>query len=147
MTVKVVLLDNVDRVGNAGEVVDVSDGFSRNFLFPQKKALLATPGALKQYEERKRAILKQQTQVKTDAEDLGKKIEGLKLEIKANVGDEGKLFGAITTQDIHDSLVKNGFDIPKKKIEIDAAFKEVGEYEVRVRLHPEVVVSLKIVIS
>jgi len=144
---KVVLLDDIDRVGKAGEVVDVSEGFGRNFLFPQKKALLATDGALKQYEARKRAIAKQQVAHKTEAEAFAKKLEGLQIEIKANVGEEGKLFGAITTQDIYSALKKHGHEIEKKQIEISSPFKEVGTYPVNIRLHPEVEVTVQITIS
>lgn len=144
---KVVLLDNIDRVGKAGEVVDVAEGFGRNFLFPQQKALLATPGALKQYEARKRAISKQQAAHKIEAEAFAKKLEGVKVDIKANVGEEGKLFGAITTQDIYSALKKNGYEVEKKQIEISSPFKEVGTYPVNVRLHPEVEVTVQITIS
>ena len=144
---KVVLLDDIDRVGKAGEVVEVAEGFGRNFLFPQQKALLATPGALKQYEARKRAISKQQAAHKIEAETFAKKLEGVKVDIKANVGEEGKLFGAITTQDIYSALKKNGYEVEKKQIEISAPFKEVGTYPVNVRLHPEVEVTVQITIS
>lgn len=144
---KVVLLDDIDRVGKAGEIVDVSDGFCRNFLFPQKKALEATEGALKQYEARKRAIEKQQAAKKSEAEAAAEKLKDLSVDIKANVGDEGKLFGAITTQDIYKALQAKGYEIERKQIEIDAPFKEVGTFPVRVRLHPEVEVTIQIVIS
>ena len=144
---KVVLLDDIDRVGKAGEVVDVAEGFGRNFLFPQNKALLATEGALKQYEARKRAIAKQQAAHKIEAEAFAKKLEGAKVDIKANVGEEGKLFGAITTQDIYSALKKNGYEVEKKQIEISSPFKEVGTYPVNVRLHPEVEVTVQITIS
>jgi large subunit ribosomal protein L9 len=144
---KVVLLNDIDRVGKAGEVVEVSEGFGRNFLFPRKKALLATDGALKQYEERKRAIAKQQAALKTKAEEFAKTLEGLKIDIKANVGEEGKLFGAITTQDIYLALKKLGTEVEKKNIEISAPFKEVGTFPVKIRLHPEVEVTIQISIS
>jgi large subunit ribosomal protein L9 len=144
---KVVLLDDIDRVGKAGEIVNVSDGFCRNFLFPQKKALEATEGALKQYEARKRGIEKKKVAKRGEAEAAAKRLENLSVDIKANVGDEGKLFGAITTQDIYKVLKAKGYEIERKQIEIDTPFKEVGTYPVRLRLHPEVEVSIQIVIS
>jgi len=144
---KVVLLEDIDRVGKAGEVVQVSEGFGRNFLFPQKKALLATDGALKQYDERKRSISKKQAQVKIEIEEFAKKLEGLTIEIKANVGEEGKLFGAITTGDIYHALQNKGYKIERKQIEISSPFKEVGIYPVNIRLHPEVEVKIQISIS
>ncbi len=144
---KVILLEDIDRVGKAGEIVEASEGFSRNYLFPQKKALKATDGALKQYEARKRAITKQQASKKEEAENLAKKFENLILEVKANVGDEGKLFGSITTQDIHLALSEKGYEVSKKHIDIAAPFREIGTYPVTLRLHPEVEVSIQINIS
>jgi large subunit ribosomal protein L9 len=144
---KVILIDDVDRVGKAGEIVDVSDGFFRNFLSPQKKAMEANEGSMKQYEARKRAIDKQLAARKAEAEAKAGKLKDLSLGIKANVGDEGKLFGAVTTQDIYKALKSKGYEIERKQIEIDAPFKEVGTYPVTVRLHPEVEVVIQIVID
>lgn len=144
---KVILLEDLDRVGKAGEIVDVSEGFSRNFLFPQNKALEANAGALKEYEARKRAIARGQAAQKTQAEELAAKLKDLSIEIKANVGDEGKLFGSVGVQDIFEALKAKGFAIEKKQIQIPAPYREIGTYPVAVRLHPEVEVTVQITIT
>ena len=144
---QVILLDDVERIGKAGEVVKVSDGYSRNFLFPQKKAMLATEGSLKQYEHRKRAIEKKLGEKKAEAEGLAKKLEDLTLEIKAHVGDEGKLFGAITTSDLFHAFEAKELPVQKKQILIPGPFREVGTHSFKVKLHPEVEVTVQVVIS
>ena len=144
---KVILLDDIERIGAAGEVVSVSDGFSRNYLFPHKKALEATEGALKQYEQRKRAIDKVRSDKKAAAEAIAKQLEKETIEIKAQVGDEGKLFGAVTTIDLYHALQEKKLPVERKQINIPGPFKEVGTYSIKVRLHPEVEVTIQVVIS
>jgi len=144
---KVILLDDIERIGKAGDVVKVADGFSRNYLFPNKKALEATEGALKQYEQRKRAIEKVREAKKAEAEAVAKQLEDCTLEIKAQVGDEGKLFGAITTSDLYHAFQDRKLSVEKKQIIIPGPFKEVGTYSIKVRVHPEVEVAIQVVIS
>jgi large subunit ribosomal protein L9 len=144
---KVILLGDIDRVGKAGEIVEVSEGFSRNFLFPQKKAMPVSSGALKQYEERKRAIAKRQADHRQEAEALALRLKDLTVAIKANVGEEGKLFGSITPHDIQKGLEQMGFKIERKQIELAAPFREVGVYPVTIRVYPEVEAVIQVSIS
>jgi large subunit ribosomal protein L9 len=144
---KVILLEDIEKIGAAGEVVNVADGFSRNYLFPNKKALEATEGSLKQYEHRKRAIEKVRSDKKAAAETIAKQLEKETLEIKAQVGDEGKLFGSVTTIDLYHAFQEKNLPVERKQISIPGPFKEVGTYSIKVRLHPEVEVTIQLVIS
>lgn len=141
---KVILLDDVSKVGRRGEVRDVSDGYARNFLLPKKLALSATPGNLKNLDHIKTQQQAKADRVKGDAEALAARIEALNYEERRQASEEGKLFGSVTAQDIVDFLQKHGVKIERRRIQLDEPIKALGETPVTIRVHPEVTAQLKV---
>ncbi len=141
---KVLLCEDVDKCGQAGEVKVVSDGFARNFLIPKKLATVATDAALRKWESEKKVreikIEKNLEAARKSAGDL----EALQIEIPAKAGKEGHLFGSISNHDIADALAAKGFVIDRKNIHLDAPIKAVGEFTVPVKLHAQVNAQLKV---
>lgn len=140
---KVILLDDVDNLGHAGEVVNTAEGYFRNFLQPRKLAVLSSEGGLRFLEAKKKQAIAKSEQEKKTALDFAALLEKTTCAIKARVGQENKLFGSVTTQDVHDELSKNGISVDRKRIEM-APIHQVGEYLAKIKLHPEVDVSLKV---
>jgi large subunit ribosomal protein L9 len=143
---KVILLDDVAKLGHRGEVRDVSDGYARNFLIPRKLALTATPGNLKNLAHIKNQQEAKASRVKADAESLRTRIETLACEERRQASEEGKLFGSVTAQDLVDFLAKNNIRIEKRRIVLDEPLKGLGEFGVAIRLHPEVTAQLRVVV-
>jgi large subunit ribosomal protein L9 len=141
---KVVLRDDVKNVGKMGQVVDVADGYARNYLVPKGLAIEANTKNIKSLEHEKRIIGEKVKRIKNSAQDLAKKISTITLTIKANAGEEGKLFGSVTTMDIAELLKNEGIEIDKKKISLDEPIKRLGSYSVNVKLHPEVSAQLAV---
>src|SRR5207253_1325807 len=144
---KVILLDDVQKLGRRGEVRDVSDGYARNFLIPKKLALSATSGNLNNLEHIKKQQDAKAGRIKSDAEALRARIEALSYEQRRQASEEGKLFGSVTSQDIADFLAKNGVKIERRRIALDEPIKTLGETSVGVRIHTEVVAQLKVVVA
>ena len=144
---KVILLDDVTKVGRRGEVRDVSDGYARNFLIPKKLALSATAGNLKNLEHIQKQQEAKADRVKADAESLRAKIEALVYEERRQASEEGKLFGSVTTQDIADFLVSRGIDIDRKRLTLEEPIKALGDFSVSMRLHPDVTAQLKVTVA
>ena len=140
---KIILLEEVENVGHAGETVDVKDGFFRNYLMPRKLAVLSTTGGLRFLEAKKKQAALKTKREKDEALNVAAKLEEMICEIKAKTGQEGKLFGSITTHDVHEELQKKGFAIERRRIEI-APIHHVGDYQAKIKLHPEVEVLLKV---
>jgi large subunit ribosomal protein L9 len=141
---KVILLDDVAKVGRRGEVRDVSDGFARNFLIPKKLALSASAGNLKNLEHIKQQANAKADRVKSDAEGLRQRIEALTLEERRQASEEGKLFGSVTSQDIADFLASHGVKIERRRIQLDEPIKTLGETLVPIRLHQDVSAQFKV---
>jgi large subunit ribosomal protein L9 len=141
---KVILLDDVTKVGRRGEVRDVSDGYARNFLIPKKLALSATAGNLKNLEHIKRQQDAKADRVKADAEALRAKIEALVFEERRQASEEGKLFGSVTSQDVADFLGTRGIPMERRRITLDEPIKALGEHLVSMRLHPDVTAQLRV---
>ncbi|MGH7309517.1 MAG: 50S ribosomal protein L9 [Candidatus Rokuibacteriota bacterium] len=144
---KVILLDDVAKVGRRGEVRDVSDGYARNFLIPKKLALTATPGNLKNLSQIKTQQDTKAQRIKSDAEALGARIAGLVLEVTRQASEEGKLFGSVTSQEIVDFLTSRGVDVERRRIQLDEPIKTLGETAVSIRLHPDVTTQLRVLIA
>jgi large subunit ribosomal protein L9 len=143
---EVILTQDIDKVGKAGEQVRVREGYSRNFLFPRKLAVPVTEGGLKFLEaKKKRADTKRQKEKETAAE-LAARAGKVKCLIKAKAGEGGKLFGSVTRQDISDTLEAQGVSVDRRHIDLFDPIHQVGEYQVRVRLHSEVEVMLKVIV-
>lgn len=143
---KVILLEEISSLGKAGDTVKVADGYGRNFLIPQDKAVKATPGNMKVWESQKHSFENKLDKVKAEAELLAQKIEEFSCSIVKQAGEEDKLFGSVTNMDIEESLKREGVDIDRRKIMLDVPIKKLGDYTVPVKLHPEVTANLKILI-
>ncbi|MBI5298856.1 MAG: 50S ribosomal protein L9 [Deltaproteobacteria bacterium] len=141
---QVILKESIKSLGGAGDVVNVKDGFARNFLFPQGKAVHANPANLKELEHHKKVISIKQSKLKKEAEVLAEKVVGLSITIRKEAGEEDKLFGSVTTKDIADALRAENFLIDKKLIHLKDPIRQLGVTEVPVRLHPEVTATLKV---
>ena len=142
---KVILLADVKGKGKAGDVVKVNDGYARNMLFPKGLAKEATAGNLKNLEHQKAIAAEQEAERKAEAEATAKKLADLTVKIETKAGDNGKLFGYITSADIADACKEQaGIEIEKKKIVLDAPVKQAGNVEVQVKLYPEVTAKLKV---
>jgi large subunit ribosomal protein L9 len=141
---KVVLRDDVKNVGKMGQVVDVADGYARNYLVPRGLAIEANTKNIKSLEHEKRIIGEKAKRIKISVQGLADKISTITLTIKANAGEEGKLFGSVTTMDIAELLKNEGIEIDKKKISLDEPIKRLGSYSVNVKLHPEVSAQLAV---
>jgi large subunit ribosomal protein L9 len=141
---KVILLDDVAKVGRRGEVRDVSDGYARNFLIPKKLALSASAGNMKNLEHIKVQANAKADRVKGDAEGLRQRIEALTLEERRQASEEGKLFGSVTSQDIVDFLDKHGVKVERRRVHLDEPIKTLGETSVAIRLHPDVTAQFKV---
>ncbi len=141
---KVILLDDVAKVGRRGEVRDVSDGYARNFLIPKKLALSATAGNLKNLDHIKQQQDAKASRIKTDADSLRARIEALAFEDRRQASEEGKLFGSVTSQDVAEFLDRHGIKIERRRIMLEEPIKSLGEHTVPIRLHADVTAQLRI---
>lgn len=144
----VILLKDVKGTGKAGEVVKISDGYARNMLLPKGLAKEATQGNIRNLEKQKQIMAERQAEDKGKAEELAAQISSCVVEIKTKGGENGKLFGSITSKDIAEALKEQtGISIDKKKIVMDAPIKETGETTLKIKVYPEVVADLKVKVS
>jgi large subunit ribosomal protein L9 len=141
---KVILLEDVPSLGKPGDLVKVSDGYGRNYLIPQKKAMVATEKSVKVVEHQKRLVQQRMDKTKKDAEKLGRQIESLSCTFAKTVGESGKLFGSVTSMDIGNYLKENGIEVDRKKIALEEPIKNLGMFTVSIKLHPEVTTHLKV---
>jgi len=141
---KVILLQDVRGTGKAGDLANVSDGYARNMLIPRGLAVEATPQNIKQLEKKKEAQKKQFEEDKAAALELKKKLEEVTVEVRTKAGKDGKVFGSITSKDIADALKEMGFDIDKKKIQLDSPIKATGTTDVNVKLFTEIAGKVKV---
>lgn len=141
---KVILKEDVEGLGLIGKMVNVSDGYARNYLIPRNLAVPANPKNMKSFEHEKKQIMARAEKVKKSIEEIANRLANITLEIKAKAGDEGKLFGSITTMDIADAISRHGIEIDRRKIMINEAIKRIGTYDISVRLHPEVTARLSL---
>jgi large subunit ribosomal protein L9 len=141
---QVILLEDVPSLGKAGDQVRISDGFGRNYLIPKKKAVLATEKSLKALEHQKRQVQQRMGKVKKDVETIVQQIETLSCTFAKPVGESGKLFGSVTSMEIESYLKENGIEVDRKKILLEEPIKNVGMFNVPIKLHPEVTAHLKV---
>ncbi|MEK6681066.1 MAG: 50S ribosomal protein L9 [Nitrospirota bacterium] len=141
---QVILLEDIDRVGKKGAIINVSDGYARNFLLPQKKAVEATSVNKKRLEEELRHAEDRHKKEKEELEAFAGKINNTSITISQKVGEGDKLFGSVTSMDIVDALSKEGIRIDKKKIQLESPIKELGAFTVPIKLHPEIIANLRI---
>lgn len=141
---KVILIADEPSLGKAGEIVQVKDGFARNYLIPKKKALPATPENLSRVEQTRRQLEASKAKAKQAAEILSAKIEKMDLVFKRQAGEKEKLFGSVTSMDIEKALKEKGIEVDRKRIQLQEPIKQLGEFTVPVRLHSEVTANLRI---
>ncbi|HQI17423.1 MAG TPA: 50S ribosomal protein L9, partial [Bacillota bacterium] len=136
---KVVLLQDVKDLGKKEQLVNVSDGYARNYLFPRKLAAEATSGKLKELEEKKNAEMIKKDKEKQAAKELADKLGKLEVNFKVKAGENGKLFGSITSKDVADAIKsQHKTEIDKKKIVLHDAIKALGTYKVEIKVYPEI---------
>jgi large subunit ribosomal protein L9 len=145
--VQVILSEDVYALGEAGDVVHVKPGYARNYLVPQGKALPATTERVKQVEHQKRVIAEKRAKELSDLEAVKTKLEGMSLEIEAQAGDEGKLFGSVTAQHLAELLAEKGLEVDRRKIVLDEPIKTVGEHVVTIRLRSDVVAEFTVTVK
>jgi large subunit ribosomal protein L9 len=141
---KIILIADEDDLGRAGQVLNVKDGFARNYLFPQKKALPATPENLRKVQRMKKQIEAVQLKARTEAEEFARRIEAVSLSLARQAGENEKLFGSVTALDIERSLKEEGIHVDRKRIHLREPIKSLGLFEIPIRLHPEVTAQLKV---
>ncbi len=141
---KVILKEDVKHVGKMGQIVDVADGYARNYLIPKGLVTEASTKNIKFLEHEKRIIQEKSKKIRNSAQDLASRISSLIISIKAKAGEEGKLFGSITTMDVAEALQKEGVEIDKKKISLEEPIKRLGSYTVNIKIHPDVSAPLNI---
>jgi large subunit ribosomal protein L9 len=144
--IEVILREDIKSLGQAGEMVRVKPGYARNYLLPQGLAYEATEGNKKRIAAETRARASRNQAERGDAERLAGTLSGLSLTLSGKAGEEGKLFGSITSQDIADALAREGHTIDRRRIELDHPIKTIGEHTVVIRLHPEVHAELRVAI-
>ena len=141
---KVILLEELQGKGGEGDVVEVARGFANNYLLPNRIAILATKGNLKQLEQRRKNIAKREEVRINNANELKAKLEAADITIKAKVGDEGNLFGSVTAQMIADALAEAGVEIDRRRIDTRQSIKVVGEHTVDVSLYRDIKAAVKL---
>ena len=141
---KVILRQNYNQLGSIGDVVEVKNGFARNFLIPRSIAFRATEGNLKALEQEKKQLARKEEKVVQDSEKLAAQLGSVSLTITMKVGEDDKLFGAVTSQMIADSLTEKGYSIDKRIIELEEPIKTLGIFEVPVKLHTKVTAKVKV---
>jgi len=141
---EVILREDVKSLGKAGELVRVKPGYARNFLLPKGLAYEATEGNKKRIAAETRARSARVAAERGEAEALGTRLSGVTLALAGKAGDEGKLFGSITAQDIAEALARQGFEVDRRRIELEQPIKTLGAHTVSVRLHPEVHAEVRV---
>ena len=141
---QVVLLERVAKLGQMGEVVSVKDGYARNFLLPQGKALRATEGNLKRFETERAQLEVRNLELKKEAEKVAGKLEGQAFVVIRSASDGGALYGSVTTRDIADAATEGGFSLDRRQVVLDHPIKDLGLHPVAIVLHPEVEATIRI---
>ena len=143
---KVILREDVQGVGNIGDILEVAPGYARNFLFPRNKAVEATGRSLKAIEHAKRVIAEKARKEKTVLEEVAKKVSAIAVTIPVQVGKDDKLFGSVTAKDIAEALAAQGVEVDKRKIELGNPIKELGTVSVPVKLHSQVTATVSVTV-
>lgn len=139
---KVILKAKVKGVGNPGDVKEVADGYARNFLLPKGLAEIADASSLKKLEQQKKSADKREERELANSQSLKEKIEDLKLTYKVKAGEGGRLFGSVTSKDIADELSRIGIKVDRRKIILTEPIRQLGSYQLEIRLHPQVTANL-----
>lgn len=144
--IEVLLCEDVDNLGQRGQVVRVRAGYGRNYLLPQKLAIAASAGNRKMIEEQRRVLAKREERERAAAQGESTRVEGLQLRFERKVGEHGILFGSVTALDIIEALKAKGVEIERRRVILKEPIKEVGDYEVTLKLHREVTPTVKVLV-
>ena len=144
---EVILKEDVEKLGDAGQNVKVADGYARNYLLPQGLAVKATASAIAVIKEHMKLRAKRLAEQKSDAEKMAAELAKISLEFVRRTADEGKLYGSVTPAEIGNAIIEKGFNIDKRKIVMDFPIKKVGEHKVGVKLHPEVRAEVTVLVK
>lgn len=144
---EVILRAEVENLGHAGDVVDVAPGYARNFLIPRGLAYVATEANKHRVSQEKKKYQEKLAEQKIAAEKIATKLEGKELTFVRMAGEEDQLYGSVSSTDIADALAESGFEIDRRDVGLDEPFKALGEFEVQIRLHPEVSVPIQVIIE
>ena len=144
---KVILNEELDNLGSIGSIVNVKNGYARNYLFPKKLAVLANEGNRKQFEHQKRLMELKRAKSLKEFQTLKGNLEKIVVEITKQVGEEGKIFGSVTSHEVSEFIDSKGFSVSKKKILFADEIKSTGEYFAEVKLHADVTAKVKVVVK
>jgi large subunit ribosomal protein L9 len=144
---EVILKEDINKLGHRGDLVKVAEGYGRNYLIPRKLAIEATAGNKAVIEQMKAAAVRKSAKEKGSAEELGKQLDGQVLEFTRKSGEHDQLFGSVTSADIAHELEQKGFTIDRRKIVLDVPLKTVGEFNVPIKLHRDVAVTVKVTVN
>lgn len=141
---EIILRETIDSLGRAGQVLKVADGYARNYLLPRKLAYPATPGNLKVIEFERQSLLRKEAKQKGESEKLKEMLDQVEMTFRRKVGENDVLYGSVTNADIADILEQKGFQVEKRKIHMEDHIKQVGEFEIPIRLFKDVVAHVKV---
>ncbi len=144
---KVILQEDVNKLGSRGEVKNVADGYARNYLIPKGLATEATPKALKELESKQHIIQRKENEELEKMKAIAGKLEEKQVTLKARVGEAGKLFGSVTSKDIAEKLEEEGIRVDRRKIDLEDPIRGLGVYNVPIKLHPEVAVEIQVIVE
>jgi large subunit ribosomal protein L9 len=144
---EIILLDSISNLGDRGQVVKVKPGYARNFLFPRKLALPATEGNKNVFREKERKLIKQDMQLMEAARAHAARLDGAAVSVAVQVGEDDRLYGSVTNQDIFRLLTEQGHELERRQIILEEPIKQLGEYEVQIRLHRDVIVPVKVSVT
>ena len=141
---EVILREDIEKLGNRGQVVKVASGYARNFLLPNRMAVAATDSNKKIVEQERQAHLRREAKDQSEAADLGKLLESVSVTIAQKAGENDQLFGSVTAKDIAEAIEKQGYTIERRKIQLDEPIKTLGDHTVPVRLHRDVTTNITV---
>ena len=144
---QIILQEDVEKLGHRGQVVEVAEGYARNYLLPRKLALPVSAGNLKQLEQIKRSLAKREATERDGAQKQAELLAALTVEFARKAGENDQMFGSVTAADIAEALAAQGYTVDKRRIQLDQPIKTLGEYQVPAKLHREVTASVKVVVK
>jgi large subunit ribosomal protein L9 len=144
---KVILTKDMDNLGKAGALVEVKPGYGRNYLLPRQLAVAATAKNIRQLDHQKSGILARASKEKQNMTAMAQKLSAIEVRFQRKVGEQNKLFGSVTSKDVHEQLASQGYQVDRRQVHLPEPLKELGTHEVEVKLHPEVTAKVKVTIG
>ena len=144
--VKLILSESIHNLGESGDLVSVKPGYARNFLLPQNKAILATEGRVRELDHHKRIVAEKAAKALENLKETKQALEKLQIEVSARAGENGKLFGSVTSAQIAEKVIEQGFDIDRRRNDLKDSIKEIGEHKVPFKLHRELSAELTVLV-